>query len=200
MIKQINGKQYTECEAILIGTNKKSNIGFDNKFQYNRFGYKYEWFKPHHLYLTINEDIKEGDWFVVGNNIRKCIKNNDSLGYFNNDKSAFLYIQPNFIKIIASSDPSLDLPFIPESSQMEFVATYGNIKSVFVQFNNIVITGMIGSSLLFEEEGIIGKEKSITNPCNILIEKSSMNESENDEDLFSKFKGSSVLPPPYGKK
>lgn len=63
-LKEINGKYYQECEVILLPTQSKSNISMD---AYGRmyFG-NYPENTPfnQHLYITSNEEIKEGDWFM----------------------------------------------------------------------------------------------------------------------------------------
>lgn len=64
-----------------------------------------------HIYL-IDEtaEIKEGDVFLNtrNNSILKCEKlPDDSTGFYNEDKSAFLWIQEWHKKIVVSTDPSL---------------------------------------------------------------------------------------------
>lgn len=63
-LKEISDKYYQECKVILLPTQSKSNISID---AYGRmyFG-NYPENTPfnQHVYITSNEEIKEGDWFI----------------------------------------------------------------------------------------------------------------------------------------
>lgn len=67
-----------------------------------------------HLYILSDEEIKEGDWFYTGKHIRQCEKDDlNSLGCTSFTGVAFLFIQPHFKKIIATTDKYLAIrPYI----------------------------------------------------------------------------------------
>lgn len=80
---------------------------------------------PQHLYFTSNEDIKEGDWVY---NFSTGFNGSQSIYQFKSGHS-----KDYCKKIIASTDPSLQLPGIPESFLQEYVKSNGSIKSVGVE-------------------------------------------------------------------
>jgi hypothetical protein len=117
--------------------------------EWERFG------KPHHLYLTSDEDIKEGDWYLykmgefwelmqcmdneeaercnthhlIARHCRKIVATtNPDLWEF--DESKFIANSPTFIKGVAK---------IPQSLIEYFVEKQGKVDSVMVKYNEAII-------------------------------------------------------------
>ncbi len=78
---------------------------------------------PQHLYFTSNEEIKEGDW-CIGEGVALPFKAIPTIRYH------------QWKKIVASTDPSLGLPSIPESFIQQYVAVNGKINSVMLEMEN----------------------------------------------------------------
>jgi PIN domain nuclease of toxin-antitoxin system len=89
----------------MIATNEKSNCSIFKDITNKKLGYKpndlrmfeHEDYIGQHLYITSSEEIKEGDWCLVDNNILQWKKN---------DNYQMLY---NCKKIIATTDKSLTI-------------------------------------------------------------------------------------------
>lgn len=83
-------------------------------------------YDPQHLYFTSEDDIKEGDWYIH--------PFEDKV-----EKTEWAHIVtlmnqlPKAQKIIASTDPSLGLPAIPESFLKQYVESNGKIDKVQLQ-------------------------------------------------------------------
>ncbi len=95
-----------------------------------------------HLYLTNNEEIKEGDW-VYDAYINKIIQLTNELFKIKHTKQ--------YKKIIATTDKSLTaweyfeekrIPQIPDSFIKLFVEAQGNIKEVLVEYEIVNIGGI----------------------------------------------------------
>lgn len=106
-LKEIKGKHYLECEAIMLPTSKadnaliKTNIGLGilNYFKNEYFTQEYLKYinrSSYHLYIISLEEIKIGDWFY---DTRDRIISNKPL-------QQTLFSK----KIIATTDKSLNLP------------------------------------------------------------------------------------------
>lgn len=154
-----------KCFPILLptkredrGTNGLYITEISNKLAFG------EWWKigkrnPQHLYICSDEEIKEGDWYIVNNILKQCKKikqytkttesNNryivDSLDNEDNDfwcrkviattdNSLLLYDESKFIK---SSPTAIHLPAIPKAFIEHYITEYnkGNvIKEVLVEY------------------------------------------------------------------
>jgi hypothetical protein len=97
----------------LIPTDKPSRLGqsvFDNSFHYNPNFYELEEKRviPQNIYITSNEEIKESDWFICGNEILKCTETYSltSTSYVKCKKGDCS--SEICKKIILTTDPSLD--------------------------------------------------------------------------------------------
>ena len=83
-----------------------------------------EYFEAKYLYLLSDEEIKEGDIYLDDcNDIRKAVTSVKE--YWSNRSS--------YKKIIASTDPSLNLPQFPSSFLEEYVKRYNSKKSLEVE-------------------------------------------------------------------
>lgn len=117
-IIQLDSKSYLKAKVVMLN-NKKSRMcilthKIDNSVEFhlqpNNDAFIYEntndaIIQPKHLYITIEEEIKEGDW---------CInKNLDTLYQVNGNNQ-------NWLKVISSTDISLNLP----QPNQDFIETY----------------------------------------------------------------------------
>lgn len=95
---------FKNCKVVMLTTNKKTNLYKDNGSMYfDQEPSEFSDFK--HLYFLSDDEIKDGDWFYTSKYIRRCEKDSlGSLGFTSYDNAAFLFIQPNFKKIIATTD------------------------------------------------------------------------------------------------
>jgi len=135
-------------QVVMLPTEKASNLWKHKKE--DRLGYSNgttiedSLVIPQHLYITSNEEIKEGDW---------CITNggNNRIGVDKYQSTIQYTIKP--LKIIATTDKSLLInitkkssdgikykhlpvyfPAIPESFIKAFVESNGTIKEVLVEY------------------------------------------------------------------
>lgn len=126
---------FERCKVVMLPTNKKSNIYLElnnpegmliinNLISlYDRERFK-DYF-PQHLYILSDEEIKEGDCWAIN-------KNNDTLYFLDS-----MGVYDSWLKVIASTDPSLNLPIPSQSFIEEYTSEYtkGNkIEEVLVEF------------------------------------------------------------------
>jgi len=98
-------------------------------------------FPPQHLYITSNEEIKEGDW---------CInKNRDTLHIITQIHKGERIVEESWEKVIATTDKLFikdksyeHIAIIPESFIKAFVESNGTIKEVLVKYEEIVSKSM----------------------------------------------------------
>ncbi len=76
-------------------------------------------FKPQHIYITNDEEIKEGDWFLYCNQINKRIRKNP--------KAEYPY--PNYKKIILTTDQDLINDGIEQISEDTLLKIVEHINS-----------------------------------------------------------------------
>jgi hypothetical protein len=77
-----------------------------------------------HLYITSDDKIKEGDWYLTDNNkVLQCTKTIFGLVYADNDHGRQI---KHCRKIIATTDPSLGLPQPSESFIKAYIEAYNN--------------------------------------------------------------------------
>ena len=102
-----------KCQVVMLPTEKESSICFRNYPFFNKDNITtYSNVEFRELYFLSDDEIKEGDWFFTGKYIRKCERDSGgSLGFTSYDGVAFLFIQPNFKKIIATTDKLATEPF-----------------------------------------------------------------------------------------
>lgn len=135
--------------------------------------------QPQHLYLLSDEEIKEGDWYLVGlNKVRKAITHTSTIIKTTVKEFGF----SGWKKIIASTDPSLNLPTFSQS----FVKKYcdlGGINSVMVEYNTEHVPHEIDSNYFLD----INYLK--TRPDNTIITKKIKDSFTRDEviKLLNKF-------------
>lgn len=125
---------YKEIDVVLLATNKKSNLLIvysdvektNSKLTLN--GFKNDNYKEYqHLYFLSDDEIKEGDWCVVGEHISQYNKNTTSLEE----------LKGQWKKIIATTDKSLGLPQPSESFIKYYVEEYNKrniITKVLVEY------------------------------------------------------------------
>lgn len=117
-LKEINGKHYQECSVVMLPTKEKSQlciVKIQNKpVLVNNNGHDAQ-----HLYITFNEEIKSGDWFLADirnsrleNNglpiweLKQCTRIDNEWIY---TKDGVGYNPEWSKKVIASTDSSLKI-------------------------------------------------------------------------------------------
>lgn len=119
---------WNKCNVVMLSANTTSNIQLlmDNKLHYEN-GNSVALRSYQHLYITSDKDdeeIKERDY---------CIDSGELFGPY---ERVDILIKPSY-KIIASTDPSLGLPLIPQQFINAFIEQYneGNvIKETLVEY------------------------------------------------------------------
>ena len=137
-------------------------------------------YEPQHIYFTSDEEIKEGDWYIVNGFVKQCIsiKLYCGIDYFLKDKLGNEDLMKYCKKIIASTDKLVigwdyknDIPdgdlyneFLPQPS-IAFIEKYiseynkGNIiEKVMVDYFKIHVGWEPDYS--FEDEGIEGSKET----------------------------------------
>jgi hypothetical protein len=142
------------CKVVMLPTEKDSDLFIHNPTEVLRYkGHQSELegiVNKQHLYITSDEEIKEGDWFI---NEQYFISNKAELEIWQHNGEVKPSSNPK--KIIATTDKSLRfvkdhvhynfLPQIPESFIKAYVEAQGNIKEVNVEYEEQVIrTGNVG--------------------------------------------------------
>ena len=110
-LKEQNVRYYQECEVVMIATEKETNIGQDiltGNLLYSSERVKY--LSGYNLYITSNEVIKKGDWFISAGKIHQ----------YKGDKLP-LIVRCDFRKIIATTDETLYLTFNNGKTDLKFV-------------------------------------------------------------------------------
>jgi hypothetical protein len=133
--KVIGNMTTLDCQVVMLPT-EKSNMchltGIDNIKEWNIAPNRNAFItnkshgiilQPFDIYLTTDEPIQEGDWYY-----------NTTDDRIDTTKWAHILTlinqHPKAEKIIASTDPSLGLPGIPESFLKQYVAANGKIDKV----------------------------------------------------------------------
>lgn len=190
---------YNKCKAILIASNQRAVLnqlcigGIENKLfilntgnsVYNCNSEGFDW-KPQHLYIISENEIKEGDWMLdmySKNTIPvKCVKDIKSNEFFK--------------KIIATTDKRLgitdhrvspvpnfcDFPQISQQFIEQYITEYnkGNIISdVLVEFEYFVEKGTIE---------ILDNKYEIFYPKKCSMSFGNLDEIKNDKQVKSKLK------------
>lgn len=120
-----------ECNVHLLDTENttdKSLVLYLGKLGYGEYNPIHESGGAirYYLYITSDKEIKEGDWGTDGKDVNQCTKNN-----------IWNFKQAEVEKIIATTNPSLGLPLIPESFIKHYTSEYnkGNrIEKVNVEY------------------------------------------------------------------
>lgn len=131
---------YKKVNVVMLPTNEKATapifksnnhlyIGYGEKLEYKNKDNSYQ-----HLYITSDEEIKDGDWCILF----------DSFGHLFTD-SAQQYIPSKghvlnngLCKVISSTDTILNLPQLPQQFIEKYIEEYnkGNvITEVMVEYN-----------------------------------------------------------------
>lgn len=80
-------------------------------------------FKSQHVYLTTDEEIKEGDWFISNRDIHQ----------YEGDKIPEI-LKLGYRKIVATTDTSLNLPQIPQEFLKKYCEADGKIEEVEIEY------------------------------------------------------------------
>lgn len=119
-------------QAICLPTDKASNLCLHgNKLRYHVEGFiNSESWNNQYIYFTSKDEIKEGDWFELNREIFQC-KSRDEIRQLSREHEVTQRIE-------MSSDPSLNLPLIPESFINLYAEKQGAIKEVEVEIGQSV--------------------------------------------------------------
>lgn len=97
-----------------------------------------EYYEPQHLYFISTDKIRERDWCIIFNNKlpEKILLRQNIYGATGSTIGIDDYLNKYCYKIIASTDPSLNLPKPSDSFLKVYIDAYNNNK---IPFNNIDI-------------------------------------------------------------
>lgn len=110
----------------------KRKVDIKNLFLIVKGSYNPSAWEPQQLYLTTNDEIKEGDWYICyGRELHRIDKHGEEIMIRANEKSETTYTKTHF-KVVASTAP-IGLPLIPESFLIEYVKTNGTINTVKIE-------------------------------------------------------------------
>jgi len=134
--------------------------------------------QPQQLLVLSDEEIKEGDWVI-------CINNgvNHYKVIQNKIPSAFQDVE-GWKKIIASTDPSLGLPAIPQSFIEKYVIANGEIDEVELDTEERIHEGSTMKHVIFKEKlkltkdnevCVISNEVSVSNHYSLMQLKEAIN-------------------------
>ena len=117
------------CKVVMLPTEDTVNIFHDGKKMFHSIGLEPQ--TGHsinsdcngiHIHLLSEDAICEGDWYLQPEGLRRSAA-----------KTGTCAFPPNSLKIVASTDPSLGLPMIPESFLKEYVDVNGAIIEVWLE-------------------------------------------------------------------
>ena len=109
-LKEIENRYYKECNVVMLPTKDETYIV---QFSDKSFRLKKrmdDTFKPNnycHIYITSDDEIKEGDWFIYLNKIYQATINTNENSVWSNFKDFNSILQSKIHKIIAATDKSL---------------------------------------------------------------------------------------------
>lgn len=118
------------------GKNNKDFLGRCNNVEMDNISVERGRVIPQHLYITSDEEIKEGDWCYTGKNeVQQVLEISNKHGHLIFNKETLLFIDCE--KIIASTDKSLGLPEPSQGFIEKYVSEYnkGNvIEDVLIEY------------------------------------------------------------------
>lgn len=126
-----------KCKVVMLHTNEISNIFVcaDSKnIYYKSIANRRSIYN--HLYILSNEEIKEGDYFLVnGNQILKKVKFNESVKHedYLEAENGLPYLLKYCEKIIASTNKLLELPELEDNFIKEYCEKNG-VEYVMVEY------------------------------------------------------------------
>ena len=200
--------QFKRAQVIMLPTEQYTNLCLGHNLSYveskNSISIDAIWksiklqypYKPQHLYIISEDEIKEGDWFIGDNiSIKQCTLNN---GGNINFKGGWYSGSTNCKKIIATTDTSLTIkhkysPYLrdwdlPQPSQQfieKYIEEYNNgniITDIKVEYKRVFETiakGMIGHP---EDDISWWNEKLKINPKDNTITIKKLKDSWNREE------------------
>ena len=118
-LKKIEGNYFKECNVVMLPTKDAIHDciikGSDGKFTYSTTPFTQDYlnhmnWNSYHLYITSDDEIKEGDWYYTKMNLIKefQIKQFKYENLYRNVSNTKSFKEKNF-KIIATTDTSLKL-------------------------------------------------------------------------------------------
>lgn len=134
--------------------------------------------QPQHLYFTTDEEIKEGDYCVAYQTI---LSNNNQNHYIRESyidivifterkiKTSGRYDTIDCKKIVASTDPSLGLPAIPQSFLQDYVKNNGKIDSVWLETNNMLHGCIYEDRVEYDKQVQFNKSLKFTDNNEVIV-------------------------------
>lgn len=143
-----------EFEGVLKGirTDTIDKLGFNTR---PGVGYSTEMWQPQHLYFTSNEEIKEGG-FALNKLAEKVDKVSSDMRRFEMSLHS-----PSWRMIVASTDPSLGLPSIPEEwIRTKYVPANGKIDKVLLE-TQLYDRGAAGNRVIYSKLKLTDKNEVV---------------------------------------
>lgn len=125
---------YKKCKVVILPTEKKSGTIKIENLLFTDKGLNFEKQIYQHFYIiSLEEEIKEGDWYIrMDNSYQGRINPKLLQKSFEKAKDSDIYFER---KVIASTDLSLNLPQPSQSFIEEYITNKGNlITDVMVEY------------------------------------------------------------------
>lgn len=148
---QIDGKHYIKSKIVMLPTENKTNLAKDflDNFWFNRV-FESDLKRSNaavyqHLYLLLDEDIEEGDWYI--HPFLGLIKNKDKINEI-------------FPKVIATTNPELKRKVVGEDYRMQWVSAISNefLQQYVKNPVEEVLVEVIDNGYEVDMEGIGGED------------------------------------------
>ena len=147
-----------KCNVVKLITKDITNISVPVLgLEYDPEGFDPHIVKTFHLYITSDDEIKEGDWFIANQGVHQCLEVVEGdypykiKNQYHKDKEIQFQSKQWNQRVIASTDKSLEkitknidglgndlhepLPGIPESFIKKYVEENGEIDEILVEFD-----------------------------------------------------------------
>jgi hypothetical protein len=196
-LKEIDHKNYLEATVVMLQSDKPSYLQIIQRDILTRKKGTLEihdspWtdvdddFKPQHLYVLSNDELKKDDWIIWRRNkdellLRQVIQNRNELGIKLEGDAIYDISKPFMKKVIASTDESLNESIemagrkakeafnkiLPEPSD-EFIKKYVESYNSGIPITNILVEYELGfNGVHLSKDGI----KNINTPAKIKVDK-----------------------------
>lgn len=135
-----NGPSHEKIGSTLIIA-KQGTKNLDEEL--NREAVSLGWYVPQHLYITGNLPITEGDYVLYNKSVVKVAKVWEDGTYEVSDEFTTWLMTDSCstynIKVVATTDSSLNLPSIPYPFLEQYVNTNGSIREVNIEMEEQVV-------------------------------------------------------------
>lgn len=131
-------------KVVMLPTDDISDIAKFESLEYDKVGFDPTIVDTQHLYLVSDEKVNIGDWDYNPNGTPKIQKQTNEVTQDVRDYG--------WRKIIASTDPSLGLPIIPQNFIQQYVEAQGKIEEVRVEIDYETEVSIYPSNMVSEFE------------------------------------------------